>query len=245
MVFKKGHVPWHAGKKREPFSDETRRKMSEAHKGKKHTEETKRKISENQMGENNSFHGKKHSGKFKHRMSIRMLGEKNPRHGKKLSDKTKQKISASNKGKPAWNRGKKTGPLSEEHKRKLSNANKGNIKLRVARLKQVFPKKDSSIEVAMQEELDRRNIFYEKHTSVCDVCQPDIMFSEEKVAVFADGDYWHSKDFKNGKIWKRDRHQDCVLKENGWFSLRFWGSEIRDDVSRCVDTIEGALTRRG
>ncbi|MBA7606860.1 hypothetical protein ES703_14011 [subsurface metagenome] len=34
------------GKKRAPFSEETRRKMSEAHKGKRHSEETKRKISE-------------------------------------------------------------------------------------------------------------------------------------------------------------------------------------------------------
>ena len=34
------------GKKRPPFSEETKRKMSEAHKGKRHSEETRRKISE-------------------------------------------------------------------------------------------------------------------------------------------------------------------------------------------------------
>lgn len=38
-----------------------------------------------------------------------------------------KKMSLSKKGKPAWNSGKKTGPLSEEHKTKIKEANSGRI----------------------------------------------------------------------------------------------------------------------
>ena len=49
MVFKKGHKI-NLGKKRTLFSEEAKRKQSEAKKGRKHTEESKRKMSESQKG---------------------------------------------------------------------------------------------------------------------------------------------------------------------------------------------------
>ena len=45
--------------------------------------------------------------------------------GKHLSDEEKRKRSEANKGKAPWNKGKKTGPLSKEHKQKVSVAVKG------------------------------------------------------------------------------------------------------------------------
>ena len=110
-------------------------------------------------------------------------------------------------------------------------------KLRLARLKQVFPVRDTSIEIALQGELDRRGVVYKKHLSVCDVCQPDIVFPNKQVAIFADGDYFHSKEFKNGLAWEKDRRQNKILSENGWVSLRFWEHEIKHDVVSCVDKI--------
>lgn len=46
--FEKGHIPWNKGV---PRSEETRRKLREAMKGRKLSEETKRKISESHRGE--------------------------------------------------------------------------------------------------------------------------------------------------------------------------------------------------
>jgi len=114
-------------------------------------------------------------------------------------------------------------------------------KLREFRLKQVIPSKDSSIEVALQKELNRRGIVYEKHLSVLGICQPDIVFTRRKIAVFVDGDYWHTKD---DDVIAKDRFQNEFLKANGWNVLRFWGHEIREDVSRCVDHIEALIKRR-
>lgn len=82
-----------------PMSEEHKKKMSEANKGKKRAAETKKKMSEAQKGKPKSDETKK------------KLSEANK--GKKrgpMSEETKKKISESKKGKPK----------SEEQKRKIS-----------------------------------------------------------------------------------------------------------------------------
>lgn len=82
-----------------PFSEEHKRKLSEAHKGKPgnpRSEETKRKISEALKG----------------------------KPGTSRSEETRRKMSESLKGRKAWNKGLKN-IYSEETKRKISEAHKG------------------------------------------------------------------------------------------------------------------------
>lgn len=82
-------------------SDDARRNISEAKKGKKRTpftEEHRRKIAES------------------------MKGRISPMKGKHLSNETLIKMSESHKGKVPWNKGQS---LTEETKQKLSVANKG------------------------------------------------------------------------------------------------------------------------
>lgn len=70
--------------------------------------------------------------------------------------------------------------------------------------------------------------------------KPDIVFSKSKVAIFADGDFWHGKDFKKWKsgipvFWRkkiagnilRDRLQDKALRRAGYRVFRFYGSKIK------------------
>lgn len=156
--------------------------------------------------------------------------------GKPLSKYHKRRLSIAHMGQIPWNKGKSTGPLSEEHKRKISLDCKGNEKICAARLKQVIPVKDTSIEVLMQNALRCRNIEFKKHIPLCG-CQPDIVIEKEKVVIFCDGNYWHSKSFKNGKQWIKDRQQDKRLKENGGIVYRFWENEINSDVNKCLDKI--------
>ena len=83
--------------------------------GKRHTEETKQKISE-------ANKGKKHEFSEEHKQKI---GESNK--GKTLSEETKQKISESRKGKCCGENHPMFGKQhSEETKQKISEANKGN-----------------------------------------------------------------------------------------------------------------------
>lgn len=104
-------------------TEETRKKMSEARKGKHLTEEHKRKLSESKKGENNPSYGKHPTEETRKKMSEARMGNKNCvgripwNKGKKRSEETKQKISKALKGRP----GKRP---SEETRRKLSEAKK-------------------------------------------------------------------------------------------------------------------------
>ena len=118
----KGRTAWNKGKK---TPEEVRRKVSDATKGRipwnkgkkvnnnwlgrKHTDETRRKISEVSKGRTAWNKGKKGSIPWN--------------KGKKHTDETRQRISNATKGRTAWNKGKKYGPLPEETRRKISEAN--------------------------------------------------------------------------------------------------------------------------
>lgn len=70
--------------------------------------------------------------------------------------------------------------------------------------------------------------------------KPDIVFLKSKIAIFADGDFWHGRNFKKWrkkvpKFWldkitnnmERDLRQTKELKKMGYKVLRFWGSDIK------------------
>ena len=76
-----------------PHTEESKRKISEAHKGKKLTEKTKRKMSKAALG-------RKHTEETKRKISEAILG-------RKRTEETKRKMSESRLGKIPWNKGKK------------------------------------------------------------------------------------------------------------------------------------------
>lgn len=247
-------------------TEETKRKISEAKKGKnnpnygKHlSEETKRKISEANKGhtawnkgltENTDERVRRNSeaNRGKHRSEEFKRKTSKAKKGNHCSEETKLKISEANKGRIPWNKGE---PFSEETRRKMSKAKKGHItwmkgkrhseeakaKIREARLKQVFPAQDTSIEVAMQSELRRRGINFDTHVSLLGKYQIDI-FIDPNIVVECKGDYWHSKEFKNGEVWARDCRREQELEEAGYSVYSFWGHEIRASPEHCVDKIE-------
>ena len=120
-------------------------------------------------------------------------------------------------------RGKKK---SEEHRLKI---------LAVPR-----PMKDTSIERLVEEELSRREIGHYKHLPILGVCQSDKAFPDEKIAVFCDGDYWHSIP----KAIVKDARVNQVLAENGWLVLRFSEKDIKESPTKVVDKIVIELTKR-
>lgn len=105
----------HKGKK---FTDEHRRKLSESHKGKKMSEEARRHISEAKKGHTATDETLK-------KMSEAFSGDKNPMFGKKHSEEARKKMSEAKKGKMSWNKGI---PMTDEAKMKLSEKNKGKRK---------------------------------------------------------------------------------------------------------------------
>lgn len=113
--------------------------------------------------------------------------------------------------------------------------------------------KDSVIEIALRKELWNRGLRYQKNVTKI-LGKPDLVFKGKKVAVFCDSEFWHGynweelkKDFKsNQEFWipkiernmQRDIEVTEELQKQGWKVLRFWGNEIKKNVSSCADIIE-------
>ena len=95
----------------------TRKHNSEAQRGKVCTAETKRKISEARKGKP----GKPHTEEAKRKMSEARKGKPSGRKGKHHSEESKRKMSEAHKGKPSGHKGKHH---SEESRAKLSAAMK-------------------------------------------------------------------------------------------------------------------------
>ena len=113
--------------------------------------------------------------------------------------------------------------------------------------------KDSKIEVLLRKELWSRGRRYRKNVNRI-YGKPDIVFIGKKVAVFCDSEFWHGynweerkKDFKSHQeFWipkiernmERDAEVTAKLESEGWTVLRFWGNEIKKNVSACADLIQ-------
>jgi DNA mismatch endonuclease (patch repair protein) len=89
--------------------------------------------------------------------------------------------------------------------------------------------------------------------------RPDIVIPKAKVVIFCDGDFWHGRNWstrkaalKNGynaSYWvpkiernmERDAENETKLQAEGWTVLRFWESEIKNDLHSVVSSIIHSL----
>jgi DNA (cytosine-5)-methyltransferase 1 len=100
---------------------------------------------------------------------------------------------------------------------------------------------------------------------VCDESlpgKPDIVIPNRKLAIFIDGDFWHGNQYRvrgkltleqqlknvnNSAYWNRkignniarDLGVTSKLLELGWKVIRFWESEIRQNIESCVKVVLG------
>ncbi len=119
--------------------------------------------------------------------------------------------------------------------------------------------KDSKIELLLRHELWSRNLRYRKNVTRI-YGKPDIAFIGKKIAVFVDSEFWHGFDWENRKndfksnsdfsIAKiernmaRDSEVNQRLTSDGWLVLRFWGKQIKSELTTCADLIEKAYRER-
>ena len=102
------------GEVKRVYSEETRKRIGEAHKGRVVSEETKQKLRE-MKGEKASWYGRKHSDETKEKMSKAHIG-------KIVSDETREKQRQNNLGENSVWYGKKH---SNATKKKMSDSSKG------------------------------------------------------------------------------------------------------------------------
>lgn len=99
-------------------TEESRKKISDYHKGKSKTKEHKEKIRQGNIGKKKPPRGEE----YRALMSKLKSGENNPMYGKGCTEERAANISAAKKGKPAKNKGV---PMTDEQKQKLSEKMKG------------------------------------------------------------------------------------------------------------------------
>ena len=124
---------------------------------------------------------------------------------------------------------------------------------------------NNRVEEKLRFELFARGLRYRKNVPNLPG-KPDIVFPRAKVVVFVDGDYWHGrvltesgvqglrKLFKtpNRAYWiakivgnaARDKRVCTELRANGWTVLRFWESDLRANLERCVQTVQRMVSSR-
>ena len=113
--------------------------------------------------------------------------------------------------------------------------------------------KDTKPERMLRKELWHKGIRYRKNYKGLPGV-PDLALTKYHIAIFVDGDFWHSrnhldhpgeqigtnKDYWQKKLKRnveRDKEVNEALGEMGWLVLRFWESDIKKDLSNCVSII--------
>ena len=236
----------------EEYADIIKSKISMYQQKKQVSKETKRKMSISKMGTHLSKETKSILSKLN-------SGINNPNYGKKRSKETKLQMSKSMKGKNVgnipWNLGFKMKYIDPNYVNAFygkKHTNESKQKMREARLKQIFPYKDTNIEVVIQKTLKKQKITFKKHVALPG--QPDI-FIAPNICIFCDGDYWHANPNKYTKdiiisrnrnlsvedIWKKDKKITNELKKNGYLVLRFWEYDILNNITNVLKIINTTL----
>jgi len=112
---------------------------------------------------------------------------------------------------------------------------------------------DTKPEIMLRKALWHAGIRYRKNYAALPG-KPDIVLTRQKIAIFVDGDFWHARGHQhnpgeqidaNKGYWQkkltrnveRDREVNDALTEAGWLVLRFWESDIKNNLQRCLETI--------
>jgi DNA mismatch endonuclease, patch repair protein len=114
--------------------------------------------------------------------------------------------------------------------------------------------KNTKIELSLFESLRNCGLSFDTHSRALPG-RPDVVFSDCRLVVFVDGDFWHGRNFgewceKLNSFWrakietniKRDRRVNRRLRAEGWSVLHLWGKDILRNPERCLSRILTART---
>ncbi len=225
----KGRIPWNKDKKtgQIPWNKNKTYTYEEIH-GEERAEEIRKKIGEwgtgkkypSDMYPNKGMRNKLQSEETKGKIGKSHLGLIH-------TEESKRKMGESHKGCIPWNKDKKTGqiPWNKDKTGIYSQETIGKIK--EARAKQIFPKKDTKIEVKIQMFLKELGYEFFTHQYMKDIkhgYQCDILIPALNLVIECDGDYWHKYPIGTEK----DHIRTKELLEKGFKVLRLWEKEINE-----------------
>ncbi len=119
-------------------------------------------------------------------------------------------------------------------------------------------KTDTEPELLLRRALHATGTRFRLHRRIAHGCTPDIVLPRYRIAVFVDGDYWHSCPVHgrktpfsgpNAELWERkmrrnrerDERSTALAQENGWTVIRLWECVVR---ALPVGAAQAVLDRR-
>ncbi|MBI2004370.1 hypothetical protein HYS72_02805 [Candidatus Pacearchaeota archaeon] len=206
--------------------------------------------------------GIKRSDETKEKLRLSHLGQKSNKKGKTLeeiygTEKSKElnkKLVKSHLGISSHRKGKS---FEEEFGKDKSENIKSKIREKTLQqyVRGDFPKQENTnperkikaelIKKGYKEEIDFIHQFKFMNKFMCDFC-----FPKQKIIIEVNGDFWHANPEKYAgkelhphqiKGINRDKTKEAYIKKvdnNSWTFLSFWESDIKKDVSKCVNKIE-------
>lgn len=254
-----GKSSWNKGV---PHSSNTRKKLSEAGKGRiAWNKGIKTGISPPNKGKHPTaeqltkmslaMKGRKLTDEHKRKIAEGLKKSSYLRKGRKFSLETLAKMSAARKGKAPSNKGKKASPETIE-------------KLKAWRATIKLPFKDTAPEKIVRQILLGLDVQFseQKIIRVASSNHPcDFYIPLANLLIEADGDHWHANpnphtgtnhhegyapNIKIGKhevskIWEYDRKVNEAAIALGYKMLRIWESELRTDLAGCIEKIRAAI----
>ncbi len=218
---------WNKGKKN-IWSKEILKKISEAAKGRIpwnknikgyhiHTEEHKEKLRKSFIG------NKLKQGSIPWNKGLK--GKDNILYGIKRSEEVKEKIRKTLTNHPCYQNKSRFKKQSESLKKWYKQNPEAIERFKERRQHIKIPKKDSTIEVKIQNFLKQLKIEYftHQHIKIEHGYQCDILIPSLNLVIECDGDYWHKYPIGNDI----DHIRTKELIEKGFKVLRLWEFEIR------------------
>ena len=178
-----------------------------------------------------------------------------------LTKETDERVKKASENISLATTGRRRLPFTEEHKdkirKKVMGENNGNFKvpcpkekkeklreiMKVVRANQIFPLKDTLIELKIQNFLKQLNIDFFTHQHIskishayqCDIliCPQTNFMAEKKTILEVDGDYWHGNKIRfpiPNQMQKEQIEEDACrneeLRSAGFEVIRIWEREI-------------------
>lgn len=135
-------------------------------------------------------------------------------------------------------------------------------KIKIAKNKnmQAVKSSGSQIETMLGKALWRAGFRYRKNDKTV-LGKPDFTLKKHKIAIFADSEFWHGKNWDDRKndhksnieFWhkkierniERDKEVNEALTAEGWKIIRFWGKDIKKNLEQCIEKVIKAVELKG
>lgn len=112
--------------------------------------------------------------------------------------------------------------------------------------------KNTKPEIRFRKALWKKGVRYRVHTKTLPG-NPDISIQKYKLAIFIDGEFWHGYNWderrqtirSNRRFWipkierniQRDEEVNQQLNDMGYTIFRFWESDLKKELDKCVNDI--------